>query len=77
MNLDEAVRRARDVLARDDRGNLKVGARRAIWAALGGRDDPAPRRAPGGTPGSLAASCIERDRELVAEGRFELPTKGL
>jgi hypothetical protein len=39
MNLDEAVRRARDVLARDDRGNLKVGARRAIWAALGGCDD--------------------------------------
>ena len=31
------------MLARDGRGHLEVGARRAIWAALGGRDDSGRR----------------------------------
>jgi hypothetical protein len=39
VSLDEAVRDAREALARDERGHLQLGARRAMWAALGGRKD--------------------------------------
>ena len=55
MSLDQAVRRARDALARDGRGHLEVGARRAIWAELGGRDDGGRRART-----TLAISASER-----------------
>jgi hypothetical protein len=59
VSLDEAVRRARDALARDGRGHLEVGARRAIWAALGGRDDRGRRART-----ALAISASEHVRSI-------------
>ncbi len=43
MSLDEAVRRAGEALARDGRGHLQLGYRRAVWAALGERDESGRR----------------------------------
>jgi hypothetical protein len=43
VSIDEAIRQAREALSRDGRGNLQLGARHAIWAALGARDESGRR----------------------------------